>query len=211
MCGFAGNRRALACCRLNRRDVAGGAGSVDLLPGAPCGFVAPRAWTQVQHAGGEEQRVDADDQGNQQHDHGHGARRIDHQQRGNAERDGGHVVERPSHAAPQVGGAQKRRNPNEHRGVERHEHARTQEVHELPDGARRAGLHSEQRPEREQRHPGHGDAQIARSVQIEQHTSGETADGHEDARRDVGVLAGPGRVDVDKGVERVEQHGKQQH
>ena len=77
---------------------------------------------QVQHAGGEEQRVDADDQGNQQRDHGHGARQVDHQQRGCADCDGGHVVERSSHAAPQVGGAQELRYPDEHRGVERHEH-----------------------------------------------------------------------------------------
>ena len=48
-------------------------------------------------------------------------------------------------------------------------------------------------------------------MQIEQHASGETADSHEDARRDVGILAGPGRADVHKGVERVEQHGEQQH
>ena len=48
-------------------------------------------------------------------------------------------------------------------------------------------------------------------MQVEQHAAGEASDCHQDARRYVGVLAGPGRVDIDKGVERVEQHGEQQH
>ena len=100
-----GSRRALADRRLTRRDIARRARRAGLLRSVPCDFVAPWTWLQVQHAGSEEQRVDADDQGNQQHDHCHGIRQIDHQQRGCADCDGGHVVERPPHAAPQVGGA----------------------------------------------------------------------------------------------------------
>ena len=48
-------------------------------------------------------------------------------------------------------------------------------------------------------------------MQIEQHAAGEASDCHQNARRYVGVLAGPGRANVYKGVERVEQHGEQQH
>ena len=105
----------------------------------------PRTGAQIQHAGGEEQRVDADDHGDQQHDNGYGARQVDHQQRGCADRDGGHVVERPPHAAPQVGGAQELCDPDEHCGIERHEHARAQEVDDFPDNVRPACLHSEHR------------------------------------------------------------------
>ena len=55
------------------------------------------------------------------------------------------------------------------------------------------------------------DAQVTRPVQVEQHAAGKASDGHQNAERYVGVLAGPGRANVYKGVERVEQHGKQQH
>ena len=48
-------------------------------------------------------------------------------------------------------------------------------------------------------------------MQVEQHAAGKASDGYQDAGRYVGVLAGPGRTDVYKGVERVEQHGEQQH
>ena len=120
----------------------------------------------AQLSGGEEQRVDADDQGDQQHDNGYGARQVDHQQRGCADRDGGHVVERSSHAAPQVGCAQELRYPDEHRGIERHEHARAQEVDDLSDNVRPACLHPEHCADREQHHPEHGDAQVTRPVQV---------------------------------------------
>ena len=116
-----------------------------MLPGTAGGFVIPWARVQIQHAGGEKQRVDADDQGDQQHDNGYGARQVDHQQRRCADRDGGHVVERSPHAAPQVGCTQELRYPDEHRGVERHENARAQEVDDFPDGVWPARLHPEHR------------------------------------------------------------------
>ena len=42
--GVAGSGCVLVDCPLTRRDIARGVRCASLLPGAPCGFAAPRAW-----------------------------------------------------------------------------------------------------------------------------------------------------------------------